>query len=49
MVAEDCRGNGIGTALIYNLFQVANANKIGFIGLETQSIHLPVIDIEKKE
>lgn len=48
-VSDKCRGNGIGSALMDKLFQIADINQIRLIGLETQNINLPAISFYRKK
>lgn len=49
VIAEDSRGKGIGSALMDNLFEVADKKQIRIIALETQSINLPAISFYRKK
>jgi len=49
VVADNCRGKGIGNALMDDLIHIANENQIRVIGLETQSINLPAISFYRKK
>ncbi len=49
VVAENCRGKGIGSTLMDDLIHIANEDQIRVIGLETQSINLPAISFYRKK
>jgi len=49
VVAESCRGYGIGSTLIDDLIRIAKEKHFRVIGLETQSINLPAISFYRKK
>lgn len=47
-VAEEYRGQGVGSLLMENLLKLAKAKQVRIIGLETQSSNLPDITFYRK-